>query len=85
MPDVEIDALKASIVAEDRIEVPIHGWPVPAARDTPVALPSAIVTRISAQLYNEPADYHRLAGCLGRLLTRRLQQTERCGQTVNSD
>ena len=31
--------LKASIVAEDRIEVPLFGWPVPAARESPDALP----------------------------------------------
>jgi isopenicillin-N epimerase len=66
LPDTEIDALKASIVAEDRIEVPIHGWPVPAARATPDALPSAVVTRISAQRYNEPADFDRSADVLAR-------------------
>ena len=68
MPDAEIDALKASIVAEDRIEVPVHGWPVPAARESPDALPSAVVTRISAQLYNEPADYDRVAAALSRAI-----------------
>ena len=61
MPDAEIDALKASIVAEDRIEVPIHGWPVPAAREWAGAPPSAVALRISAQRYNEPADYERLS------------------------
>jgi selenocysteine lyase/cysteine desulfurase len=66
LPDAEIDALKASIVAEDRIEIPIHGWPVPAARHSRDALPSAIVTRISAQLYNEPADFDQLTGALAR-------------------
>lgn len=66
MPDATIDAFKASVVAEDRIEVPIFGWPVPAARETPDALPTAIATRISAQRYNEPADYERLATTLAR-------------------
>ncbi|MBF8289688.1 MAG: penicillin epimerase [Chloroflexi bacterium] len=70
MPDVEIDALKRSIVVEDRIEVPIFGWPVPAARETPDALPSALAVRVSAQLYNEPADYARLADALARRLDR---------------
>ena len=69
MPDARIDALKASIVTEERIEVPIHGWPVPAARESPDALPEAVVVRISAQLYNEPADYERLADALARRLT----------------
>lgn len=67
-PDEEIDALKASIVAEDRIEVPLFGWPVPAARESPDALPSAVAVRISAQRYNEPADYDRLAEALARRL-----------------
>jgi isopenicillin-N epimerase len=68
MPDAAIDAFKASIVAEDRIEVPIFGWPVPAARDAADALPTAIAVRISAQLYNEPTDYAHL----GEALVRRL-------------
>jgi isopenicillin-N epimerase len=46
MPDDEIDALKASIVADDRIEVPIFGWPVPAARESGGALPLAVAVRI---------------------------------------
>ncbi|HSO30503.1 MAG TPA: aminotransferase class V-fold PLP-dependent enzyme [Candidatus Sulfomarinibacteraceae bacterium] len=71
MPDDEIDALKASIVADDRIEAPILGWPVPAARDSPGALPSAVAVRISAQRYNEPADYDRLAEVLARRLAAR--------------
>jgi isopenicillin-N epimerase len=68
IPNEEIETLKASIVAEDRIEVPIHGWPVPAARESPDAMPTAIAVRISAQLYNEIEDFDRLAEVLaGRL------------------
>jgi isopenicillin-N epimerase len=68
LPDEEIDALKASIVAEDWIEVPLIGWPVPAARESPDALPAAVAVRISAQRYNEPADYEQLASVLARRL-----------------
>ncbi|MCI0583152.1 MAG: aminotransferase class V-fold PLP-dependent enzyme [Chloroflexi bacterium] len=68
MPDEAIDALKAAIVTDDRIEVPLTGWPVPAAREAPDALPEAVAIRISAQRYNEPADYERLAKALPRLL-----------------
>jgi isopenicillin-N epimerase len=68
LADDEIDALKASIVAEDRIEVPLYGWPVPSARESAGAPPSAVAVRISAQRYNEPADYDRLASALARRL-----------------
>jgi isopenicillin-N epimerase len=68
--DPDIDALKTSIVADDRIEAPIHGWPVPAARATPDALPTALAVRISAQRYNEPADFDRLAEATARLVER---------------
>jgi isopenicillin-N epimerase len=71
MPDVEIDALKASIVAEDRLEVPLFGWPVPAARESADALPEAVAVRISAQRYNEPSDYDHLAEVLVHRLARR--------------
>jgi isopenicillin-N epimerase len=64
LPDDEIDTVKASIVREHRIEVPIFGWPVPAARKEPDALPDAVVVRISAQRYNELEDYERLGPAL---------------------
>jgi isopenicillin-N epimerase len=55
-------ALGAAIESEDRIQVPIGPWPVRAAQrdgETP-----RILLRISAQRYNEPADYERLADAL---------------------
>jgi len=51
---------------EDRIQVPIGGWPVPAGRSG--RAPELVLLRISAQRYNELADYDRLAEALGRRL-----------------
>jgi isopenicillin-N epimerase len=59
-------ALGAALEAEDRIQVPIGAWPVRAAqRDG--ARPGTLI-RISAQRYNEAADYERLAEALTRRL-----------------
>ena len=60
--DDTADALRHALVAEHGIQVPIGGWPVRAAR--PDGTPARILIRISAQLYNEPADYERLARAL---------------------
>ncbi len=60
--DVAADALRRALVAEHGIQVPIGGWPARAARTEKG--PSQILLRISAQLYNEPADYERLARAL---------------------
>jgi isopenicillin-N epimerase len=59
------EALKASLYDEDRIEVPVTPWPVPAARrpDEPAR---AALLRISAQAYNSLSDYERLADALRR-------------------
>ena len=54
---------------EDSIQVPIGGWPVQGRRTT--AEPDRIVVRISAQRYNEPADYDRLAEALVNGIGRR--------------
>ena len=43
-----------------RIEVPVMLWPMHPKR----------VLRVSAQLYNEPAEYERLADALRREVTR---------------
>jgi len=61
-------ALATALEAEDGIQVPIVGWPVPAARRDDV--PPRILVRMSAQRYNEPADYDRLAEALARRLGR---------------
>ncbi|HEY7590223.1 MAG TPA: aminotransferase class V-fold PLP-dependent enzyme [Candidatus Limnocylindrales bacterium] len=62
------DALNLALADEDRIEVPITPWPVRAARGD--GAPRKVLLRISAQLYNEPADYDRLAEALARRLNR---------------
>jgi isopenicillin-N epimerase len=59
--------LNRRLLDEDGIEVPIGPWPVRAARADGVA--PRILVRISAQRYNEPADYDRLASALERRLT----------------
>ena len=59
------EALTNALAAEDRIEVPVGPFPVRAARE-PGAPPSAALLRLSAQRYNEPADFERLADALVR-------------------
>ncbi|CAA9542530.1 MAG: hypothetical protein AVDCRST_MAG79-1986, partial [uncultured Thermoleophilia bacterium] len=66
--DGEALALHLALV-DDGIEVPVHGWPVPAARG-PGEGPRAVLLRISAQRYNEPRDYDQLAEALRRRLGR---------------
>jgi isopenicillin-N epimerase len=55
------------LLEEHRIQVPVGPWPVRAARAEGVE--PRIVIRISAQRYNEPADYDRLVEALETLLT----------------
>ena len=45
--------------------MPVNAFPVRAARAAG-AMPSAALLRISAQRYNEPADYDLLAAALAR-------------------
>jgi isopenicillin-N epimerase len=63
--EVTTDALTVALAEEDRIEVPVGPFPVRAARE-PGAAPTHALLRLSAQRYNEPADYERLADALVR-------------------
>jgi isopenicillin-N epimerase len=64
--DADAEALNRSLYEEDQIEVATTGWPVRGGRDDPAAPPTAVLVRISAQRYNEPVDYGRLAHALAR-------------------
>jgi selenocysteine lyase/cysteine desulfurase len=68
-------ALKTTLMDEDRIEVPITAFPVPAARLRQGDEPVALAVRISAQRYNEASDYERLAEALVRRLGRFAEYT----------
>ena len=59
-------AMLAAHLVEEGIELPIVGWPVRGARRSIGDAPASVLLRVSAQRYNEPADYDRLAGALGR-------------------
>jgi isopenicillin-N epimerase len=52
------DPLQDRLLEDFRIEVPVIPWPAPPRR----------LIRISAQLYNRPGDYRRLADALRALL-----------------
>ncbi|MEO8625571.1 MAG: aminotransferase class V-fold PLP-dependent enzyme [Candidatus Limnocylindrales bacterium] len=54
------DPLRDALSDEDAVEVPVFAWPHTAAD----AAPKRRLLRISAQLYNSPADYDRLASVL---------------------
>ena len=59
-------ALGESLERDDRIQVPVGPWPVRAARDDDRL--TRVTLRLSAQRYNEPEDYERLADGLRRRL-----------------
>jgi len=59
-------ALGESLVRADRIQVPVGLWPARAAREDD--RPTGGTLRISAQRYNEPEDFERLAEALVRRL-----------------
>ena len=58
---LDLDPMQLALYDRFRIEVPLSPWPRWPKR----------LLRISAQLYNEPTDYERLAQALGELLGRR--------------
>jgi isopenicillin-N epimerase len=60
LPDGDQDALQDALLFEHGIEVPIMPWPHPPKR----------LLRISAQLYNELADYEKLAAGIPSALSR---------------
>jgi len=55
-----LDAMRAQLLREFRIEAPVFPWPAPPKR----------LLRISAQLYNALPDYVRLATAVKSLLTK---------------
>ena len=60
-------ALQAALFDEDRIEVPVYPFPVPAALAVGGG-PSTAILRVSAQRYNRPEEYEALAASLARRL-----------------
>jgi isopenicillin-N epimerase len=68
MDEAVAEAFTRSIAADERIEVACGPFPVRAARPSPSDPPTSSLLRISAQRYNELADYERLADVLARRL-----------------
>ncbi len=66
-PGADRDPLQVTLFEGHRIEVPVMTWPVPAALDAG-RQPELRLLRISAQLYNEPAQFERLAAALAAAL-----------------
>jgi isopenicillin-N epimerase len=64
-PEARVMTLVTELAEEERIEVPIGPFPVLAGREEG-APPAATLLRVSAQRYNEPADYERLIEALTR-------------------
>jgi isopenicillin-N epimerase len=59
-----LDPLRDALSDEDAVEVPVFTWP-----HTPAdAAPRRRLLRVSAQLYNSPGDYDRLAAALAARL-----------------
>lgn len=60
-------SLQAALLDEERIEVPVFPFPVPAALSSGARASTAIL-RVSAQRYNQPDEYQVLATSLARRL-----------------
>ena len=67
--DQDAASLHEALYDDDRIEVPIVPFPVPAARPSPTDPPRAVLVRVSAQRYNDSGDIDRLVTALGQRLT----------------
>jgi isopenicillin-N epimerase len=61
---LEADRLQTLLYDRFAIEVPIYGWPVPAAE--PPDPPRRLI-RVSAALHNDRADMDRLISALGEI------------------
>jgi isopenicillin-N epimerase len=61
---LEADPLQTLLYDRFAIEVPIYGWPVPAAESPD---PPRRLIRVSAALHNDGADVERLIAALGEL------------------
>ena len=59
--------LHDALFEEERIEVPVFAFPVPAAREAGAA-PTMAILRLSAQHYNRPDEYEALATTLAARL-----------------
>ena len=64
--DDDARVLRDALAAEDRIEVPISPFPVPAARAEAAAPPATFLLRVSRQRYVEDDDLERLVAALVR-------------------
>jgi isopenicillin-N epimerase len=64
--DVEAERLHLDLFEQDRIEVPVGGWPVRGARAQVTDAPRRVLLRFSAQRYVEEADVDRLLEALTR-------------------
>jgi isopenicillin-N epimerase len=72
LDDDAVAAFRDLLAEEDRIEVPMVAWPVPAAREGGRGgQPKSTWVRISMQQYNTLADVERLADALVRRLPAR--------------